>query len=159
MDNLSFWSLTHQKWCFVWYHYIVCFGIVVAGIQIDSLVFSVSVRLKLLFLQLFRVVVLCFCSRPAATTSKPKHTRTYTNTCVHEAHRENQPTPARQWEGIRKMYLRKLHFEEWWDKNSSSCPLCEFHVKLWGFCSFCEISKTTTSYENAGSFLRMFCHL
>lgn len=64
-------------------------GIVVAGMLIDSLAFrGVPVRLELLLLQLFRVVVLCFCSRPAATTSKPKHTHTHT-------HRENRPTLRR----------------------------------------------------------------
>lgn len=57
---------------------VVYLGIVVAGMLINSFGFcSVSVRLKLLFLQLFRVVVLCFCSRPVATTSKPPLTNTH----------------------------------------------------------------------------------
>lgn len=66
----------------------ICIG--AAGMLIDSLAFyRVPVRLKLLLLQLFGVVVLCFSARPAATTSKPKHTHTETHTYTHRAHREN----------------------------------------------------------------------
>lgn len=90
---------------------------------IDSLVFHrVSVRLKLLLLQLFRVVVLCCCARPAATTSKPKHTHPHIYTHKHtRAHTELTVRTNRLQQDTEKAFKKcvwKLHFWGQGDKYS-----------------------------------------